>query len=712
MQHRHRARAAAAFLAVLASLLGTTRPAHGEAPAWQPDNPSWDSVVQKDVPITMRDGTVLRANVGVPVPKGTTAIDPSLHFPVLIEQTPYRKDGGLFTVDPYFVQRGFAMVVVDVRGTGSSQGEWQSFYGPEQEDGPQIVRWAAHQPWANGRAGLMGASYLAINQLLTMEQPDAPSEVKAIFPVVPMSDSYRDVTYHGGNLDAAFIPPWLSLVTGLGAPPGNQTTSGNPADFVDGVQVAVNHDYNITQFQIPVTVDAATGGVKTYDGAYYRSTSPIERIKRVHVPTFVVGGEFDIFQRGEPIIYNALDVPAKRLVIGPWIHLEGSTASSLPADGLPDLKTLQLQWFDQYLKGMETGEDSQPRVYQYELKGTDASHFVPSSSYPIRPVEPQNLYLQPGTSGSAQSLNDGVLGAAPPSAAGSDTLPYVPTGTPCSRTTFQWGDASASQANVGNAPCETDERPNEVQELTYTTPALDKPVTINGPINVHLIAQSVDGQNLPFTVRVTDVAPSGASTQISAGWLLASMRATAPSAVTQKVDGTLLRPFHPFTQATEQSVPTTPTAYDIEVFPTFATFQAGHRIRLDVGTGDAPHMVLSAPHQAQSAGAVFMVDRNPDNPSYVSLPVLAATSNGHEVNASATGGSGGLQPESNGGGTNASVASAGTLPNTAAVRSAAWPGAFAVLGVGVLIWRGRRRSRPCTMPRDTSKPARGGDAGT
>jgi putative CocE/NonD family hydrolase len=685
MSHRRCARLAAALAVPFACLaaLGTA-PNAAAAPAWQPDQPSWDMVTQKDVPVTMRDGVVLRANVGIPVPKGATAPDPSLHFPVLIEQTPYRKDGGLFTVDSYFVQRGFAMVVIDVRGTGSSQGNWQSFYGPEQEDGPEIVRWAAHQPWANGRAGLMGASYLAINQLLTMEQPDAPSEVKAIFPVVPMSDGYRDVTYHGGNLDFAFIPPWLSLVTALGAPPGDQTTDGNPADFVDGVSVAANHVGNIASFQAPTTVDSTTGGTKAYDGDYYQSISPIRRIRNVHVPTFVVGGEFDIFQRGEPLLYNALDVPAKRLIIGPWIHLQGSTASSLPADGIADLKTLELQWFDQYLKGVETGENAAPRVYQYELKGTDASHFVPSQSYPVGRIAPQNLYLQQGSSGSAHSLNDGVLGPVAPTIKGSDELPYVPTGTPCSRTTFQWGDASAAQAGIGNAPCETDERANEVQELTYTTNALGAPLTINGPINVHLVAESVDGQNMPFTVRLTDVAPDGTSTQISAGWLLASMRATAESPVTLRVDNTLLRVFHPFTQAAELPVPAAPTAYDIEVFPTFATFQAGHRVRLDVGTGDAPHMALSAPHQAQSAGAVFLVDRDPANPSYVSLPVVAAAGGGHVSPA--------LQPASTGG--TPSPATVG-LPNTAAASAAPWATAGLLAGVSVAIaLRGRRR-RAC-----------------
>jgi putative CocE/NonD family hydrolase len=682
-------------LAVAATTLATAAPAAAAPPQWTPDQPTWAVYTQKDVPITMRDGVVLRANVGIPMPQGASAPDPSKHFPVLIEQTPYRKDGGLFTVDAYFVQRGFAMVVVDVRGTGSSQGVWQSFYGPEQTDGPQIVRWAAHQPWANGRAGLMGASYLAINQLLTMEQPDAPSEVKAIFPVVPMSDSYRDVTYHGGNLDSAFIPPWLGLVTGLGAPPGNQAFDGNPQDVQDGLKVAVDHVVNATQFQVPVTVDATTGGAKTYDSAYYQSTSPIWRINRVHVPTFVVGGEFDIFQRGEPLLYNALDVPAKRLVMGPWVHLQGSTASSLPADGIPDLKTLQLQWFDEYLKGVPTGEDAQPRVYQYELKGTDASHFVASPSYPVGEIEPRNLYLQPGTSGSAHSLNDGNLGDARPAAAGSDPLPYVPTGTPCSRTTFQWGDASA-----GNVPCETDERVNELQELTYTTPALTAPLTVNGPINVHLVAESTNGQNMPFTVRLTDVAPNGTSTQLTAGWLLASMRATANSPVTQRIDDTVMRVFHPFTQQGELPVPTAPTAYDIEVFPTFATFQTGHRIRLDVGTGDSPHMTLSAPHQAQATGALFMVDRNPDNPSYVSLPVVAQRSAEAQLDSA-------LQAASTSGSTTAVTPAAHVgLPNTSAARTPAWPGPALLAGAGVALVARRRRSRRGTMRRDVHSAPR------
>ena len=636
---------AALPLVAVSAMVWGGRAAHAAA-TWTPGPASYDVYEKDDIPITVTnvDGkttTVLRANVGLPAPKGSAdpvsskAPAPAAgQFPVIVTQTPYRKDGGLFGVDKYFVQRGYAYVIVDVRGTGSSQGSWDSFGAQEQHDGPQIVHWAAHQSWANGRVGLVGASYLAINQLLTMEQADAPTEVKAIFPVVPMSDAYRDVTYHGGNLDGAFIPPWLGLVTSLGAQPGHQTLDGDPNDFQDGLQVMAQHTADVAQFQGPAVQDSVTGsGHFVTDGPFSQLRSPLWRIDRIHVPTFIVGGEFDIFQRGEPLLYNALKVPAKRLIIGPWIHLEGSTASTLPADGIPDLHTLQLQWFDQYVKGEDTGEDSQPRVEQYELKATDASHFVAAPTYPMGPVQPLSLFLDGTASGSATSLHDGSLTTAPPSTTGSDALAYAP-GTGCTRTTFQWGDASATQAGVNNAPCEQDQRVAELGSLTYTTAALTQPLTINGPINVHLVAENPEGRDIIFTVRVTDVAPDGTSTALSAGWLQASFRKEAVQApVTFSADGVPLRVFHPFTPDSVETPPAGPTPYDVEVFPTFATFQAGHRIRLDVASGDTPHLAPSLPHDAAVAGAVFMIDRGGaaavggdptanEHSSYVSLPVI------------------------------------------------------------------------------------------
>src|SRR5258708_18335967 len=112
------------------------------------------------------------------------------------------------------VTRGYVQVIADVRGTGGSEGAWDSFGTREQLDGKEIVNWAAEQPWSNGNIGLHGTSYGAINQLFTAAQH--PEGLKAIFPIVPMSDAYRDITGSGGQINTSFIPSWLGLVTALG----------------------------------------------------------------------------------------------------------------------------------------------------------------------------------------------------------------------------------------------------------------------------------------------------------------------------------------------------------------------------------------------------------------------------------------------------------------------------------------------------------------
>lgn len=150
-----------------------------------------------DVRIPMSDGIQLDSDEYVP----TTGCP----CPTILVQTPYRKSGaGVAEGNTIFPSNGYAMIVVDVRGTGSSEGVWDSFGPREQQDGAALVQWAAARPFSNGIVGLSGVSYSAINQFLTVEQPGTEA-VKAIFPIVPMADSYRDVTWAGGTTDAGFI---------------------------------------------------------------------------------------------------------------------------------------------------------------------------------------------------------------------------------------------------------------------------------------------------------------------------------------------------------------------------------------------------------------------------------------------------------------------------------------------------------------------------
>src|SRR5437016_10066037 len=173
--------------------------------------------VISDVRIAMSDGVLLDSDEYIP----TTGCP----CPTILVQTPYRKSGaGVSEGNTIFPSNGYAMIVVDVRGTGSSEGMWDSFGPREQQDSVTLVQWAASQPFSNGVVGLSGVSYSAINQFLTVEQPGTKA-VKAIFPIVPMSDAYRDVTVAGGSDDSGFIPLWRGLVNGLALIPAPDALS-------------------------------------------------------------------------------------------------------------------------------------------------------------------------------------------------------------------------------------------------------------------------------------------------------------------------------------------------------------------------------------------------------------------------------------------------------------------------------------------------------
>jgi len=606
------------FLLIASLLLLAIAPAR--AAAWKPEPASYGVASLTNVPIRMSDGTVLRADVDVPVPPGHSQPVRGMRFPTLVSQTAYYKDGPISKIPAYLVQRGYAFVLADVRGTGSSDGQWQMLGPLEQEDGVEVIHWAARQPWSNGRIGLAGSSYGAINQLLIMERPDAPREVKAILPVAPMADPYRDLFFHGGAFDDEFMTVWLGLTSTGSLTPPQQIGS----DPTGALLLAGEH---ATGLDLPVTLvsSALSGGALAYDGPYWQQRAPIEHIDRVRVPTMILGGEFDIFQRGEPLLFQKLRARAKRLIIGPWTH--SNDGATLPADGIPSQAELALQWYDQYLRGERTAVDRAPRVEQYRLEGPDPSHFVASSSWPLPGLHPLDLYLAGAPSGSARSLNDGSLGPRPASEHSEDALPYNPTGTPCTRETFQWGNAgTATNEASSTTPCEGDQRVDETQDLTYTTAPLTQPLTIDGPIDLHLVARSPQRANTTFSVTVCDVAPDGRSTAITGGWLVASMRATKRSPLAMSAAGQPLRVYHPFTAQFEQQPSSTPTSYDIEIFPTFATFRPGHRLRLDIGTGQLPHVAPTEPQATSSVGGTFMIDHSAaHDTSRLILPMIQPT---------------------------------------------------------------------------------------
>lgn len=570
---------------------------------WSPRPATYGIVIEKDVRVVMSDG--VRLDVDIRRPAGQDGTAARGKFPVIVTQTPYNKNSPqLNFASDYLVQRGYVQVISDVRGTGGSEGGWDSFGPLEQLDGKTLVEWAGAQPWSNGRIGLAGASYGAINQLLTAAQQ--PKGLKAIFPIVPSADTYRDIVGSGGQVNTSFIPLWLGLVTGTSGLPPTYAAK----DPVGAALAIASHLSNVSSFQGRTVYQSMLGGTTAFDGPFYATRSTINKISRVKVPAFVVGGWFDLFQRGEPMIYQALRKQGNptRLLMGPWTHLQGSQGAGLPVDGVPSLDELRLRWFDHYVRDIkDPGLDRDvPQVSYFD---NALGHYKTATSWPPAGTSYKTLNLGGVATVGATA---GTLGAA--SGTGSDMFPYLPVTGACTRSTLQW----TAGAFMGT-PCDSDNSANDRFGLSYDLP-VTKPVKLAGSFAARLFV-STTGKDGQLTARVEDVDPTGKANQLTAGWQVLSLR-DLDAAKSEKSDGLITRPWHPFTKDSVQSVtPGKVMEVWVEIFGSATTIASGHHLRLSIQAADTPHLSAPLPQLADTAGSMLTVVHDAAHPSQLVIPI-------------------------------------------------------------------------------------------
>jgi putative CocE/NonD family hydrolase len=571
-----------------------------------------------NVPITMSDGVVLRANVFLPAQTGRS--------PTVLTVTGYNKDpatppycepgAGSGVEDPDMIPAGYAVMVLDERGTGASGGQWDSWGARTQQDYQEVLDWIQRQPWSNGSVGDYGGSYMAITSLLVAEA-DArrvaagkPRAVKAVWAELPMADAYRDVTFHGGAVDAGFIPLWLGLTTAESDIPPSTLVS-DPASALDTYP---GHLANGFQFAAQQILSMTTGGDAAYDGPFYQLRSPVTRIASLRIPVAWVGGWWDIFQRGEPLLFEKMkNSPHKVWFQMPRYH--SAPDPSIWTDmHIGTQQEVTHRWFDRWLKGADNGIQSLPDVNLYTMGANRWEH---PSTWPPPNARYTPYYLSGDKSGSSTSLNDGTLSTTRPTAPGGDSEPLLPASSPCSRMTFQW-----TAGIVVADSCQTDNSSYEASSLTYTTPPLQRDTEVTGPVLAHVWAELSGASDATLVGVLSDVNPQGQSTQLTAGFLQASQRAVDPKLSTY-ADGVMNRPWHPFTRASQEPVtPNEPTLYEIEVYPTSNVFKAGDRIRLTIGTANTPSTATPVTDLQNQAGGQLRILRGPTHGSYVQLPAI------------------------------------------------------------------------------------------
>jgi predicted acyl esterase len=538
-----------------------------------------------DVPITMDDGLVLRADIFRPIEDG--------RYPVLMSYGPYGK-GVAFqegyqtawdimvrenpdavsgtsnryanweVVDPEkWVPDGYVCIRVDSRGAGRSPGYLCHNNDREQKDYHDCIEWAAVQPWSSGKVGLNGISYYAANQWRAAATQ--PPHLAAICVWEGWHDNYRDGNRHGGIL-CTFRKNWQDMQVktvqhGVGERGRKNPVTGELACGPETLspEELVRNRENMA--------DQLLG--HALDGPYYRERSA--NLAKVKVPLLSAGnwGGQGLHLRGNIEGFVGAASTQK------WLEMHGGShwAPFYTDYGVQ----MQKKFFDFFLKGESNGWDREPRV-RLQVRHPDRFVERHETEWPLARTQWTHYHLDP----------DGMR-LAPQPAKGSGTLTYDALG----------------------------------EGLTFLTDPLAEPLEITGPVALKLFLSSQTADADVFSIlRVfrpdgTELVFQGAldpHSPITMGWLRASHRKLDPQRSLPH------RPFHAHDER-QMLTPGQAVPLDIEIWPTCIVVPAGYRIGLTIRGKDyeweGPAATLSNMKNPMKGCGPFVHDDPVDRPADV-----------------------------------------------------------------------------------------------
>jgi hypothetical protein len=520
--------------------------------------------IEKNISAVMRDGVKLYADICRP--------DTQDRVPVILIRTPYNKDSSeeYYSFCRYAAERGYAVIVQDVRGCFSSGGEFLP-YVQELNDGYDSVEWAATLPFSNGKVGMYGCSYRGAVQWQAAVMN--PPHLVAIFPQCTFANA-RHFFFFSGAFDLSWIA-WLN-----GRLPDVKRHQGimtkEAAEDEADLQWSF-HKWEWLSF-LPLKKFSLFQGFCPYyyewldhpdDGPYWDFANVEKKHKDVSAPAYNLTGWFDDGYGQPGAVRNFLGMrkngkteksrSGQKLIIGPWTHCEPSSqAGSMDfgREAAVNVDELAVRWFDYWLKGIENGIIGEPPVKIFVM-GENKWRF--EQEWPPARAKLIPFYLS--SRGMANSLyGDGKLSQSAPSGAGHDHYTYDPA-NPVTDYFFE-------------EPGTRDLRPFEVRNdvLVYTSEPLAHDLEVTGEIQAEIWA-STTAKDTDFVVKVTDVLPNGYSQNITpplSGIIRARYRES-------ESNPSLLEPGKVY-------------KFIIDSMDTSHVFKIGHRIRVWITSSFFPHI--------------------------------------------------------------------------------------------------------------------------
>jgi len=560
-------------------------------------------IQDRNVPVPMRDGVVLRADVLRPAEGGK--------FPVLVYRTPYGKGEAQeeYTTFKHALERGYAVVIQDVRGRFHSAGEFRP-YENEGRDGYDTIEWSASQTWSNGSVGTFGLSYPGAVQWLAAVQN--PPHLKAMVPAMTFS-SPQNFFYAGGTWDMSWIEwIWDNIAWDTRV----KKNLPGPRSYKEAL-AAWEREGETMMNTLPLLGVKPLQQVAPYyfdwlrhppDDAWWNWSELRDKYSRTSAAVLNLSGWYDDNYGPEGATTNYAGLlkararekdPRTHLLLGPWVHGVDSTEKSRSGErdfgpiAAIDYDEVVLRWMDHYLKGADNGVDREKRV-RYFVMGRN--QWRESDQWPPATTETPMFLTSPAGGGRA-----GQLQTMPPDGKESFTQ-FV--SDPADPVTNSYDSSGAHDY------AKLSERPDV---LTFDSAVLQQHTEVTGPIRVSMWV-SCDCRDFDLWVRLLDVASNGVAVNLM-----------SPGLDVQRVS------YRNLSRGRELLSPGKLYEVKLEDLITSNAFLEGHRIRLQISATFAPNFSRnlqsgkSEVNSAEMKKAQIRVFHDAAHPSKILLPILPIT---------------------------------------------------------------------------------------